>query len=100
MGEPQTPHFYDFGILGRVPEPQNQLFLSLETPGHLKQIKKIPLNNLKTYYCYKTQNSGNRTFWEFPKGQAPNNPDVPFDQFLKIMDMRPISSKKHEMEIW
>ena len=28
--------FYDFGISGRVPEPQNQLFVSSETPGYLK----------------------------------------------------------------
>ena len=28
MGEPQTPHFYDFGIWGRVPEPQNQDYVS------------------------------------------------------------------------
>ena len=37
MGEPQTPHFYDFGIPGRVPEPQNQYYLSLETLGYLKK---------------------------------------------------------------
>ena len=42
MGEPQTPHFDDFGIFGRVTKPQNQLSLSLETPGDLKRIKKIP----------------------------------------------------------
>ena len=36
MGETKTPNFYDFGIFERVPKPQNQLFLSLETPGHLK----------------------------------------------------------------
>ena len=33
---PQTLHFYDFGISGRVPKPPNPLFLSLETPGYLK----------------------------------------------------------------
>ena len=42
MGEPKHPHFYDFGIFGRVPEAQNQLCLSLETTGCLKQSKKIP----------------------------------------------------------
>ena len=42
MGGTETPHLYDFGIFGRVPEPQNQLYLSLETPGHLNQIKKTP----------------------------------------------------------
>ena len=51
IGEPKTPHFYDFGILGRVPEPQSQLCLSLETPGHLKEIKKS-LEHFKTYYVF------------------------------------------------
>ena len=39
MGETETPHFYDLGISGRVPEPQSQLFLSLETPGHQNKKK-------------------------------------------------------------
>ena len=42
MGEAQTPHFHDFWISERVPNSQNHLFSSLETPGHLKQIKKHP----------------------------------------------------------
>ena len=47
MGEPETPHFYDFWISGRVPEPKKQYDLSLEAPGHLKEIKKNP-THLKT----------------------------------------------------
>ena len=48
MGESKNPHFYDSGIFGRVPEPQNQYYLSLETPGYLKQFKKSQLvsNNI------------------------------------------------------
>ena len=42
MGEAQTPHFYDFGIFEPVTKPQNQHYLSLETPRHLNEIKKIP----------------------------------------------------------
>ena len=42
MGEPPNPHFYDFGVFERFPEPQNQLFLSLETPEHLEKQKKSP----------------------------------------------------------
>ena len=43
LWESPNPQLYDFGILGRVPEPQNhQLCLSLETPGYLKQIKNPP----------------------------------------------------------
>ena len=41
MGEPETPHFYDVGIFGRVPEPQNQLSLSFETPGYQIQIRRL-----------------------------------------------------------
>ena len=48
MGESQTLHFYDFGIFERVPEPQSQLFLSLETPGYLNNVKKNPWNDLKS----------------------------------------------------
>ena len=47
MGETKTPHFYDFGIFEPVTEPQNQLFLSLETPGHLQKIKTQSQNILK-----------------------------------------------------
>ena len=42
MGETKTPPFYDLGIFGCVQTPQNQVFLSLETPRYFKQIKKIP----------------------------------------------------------
>ena len=33
---PQAPRFYDSGTFGRAPEPQNQYYLSLETPEHSK----------------------------------------------------------------
>ena len=49
MGEPKNLHFYDFGISGRVPEPQNQYDFSLETPGYLTKSKnkhQISLNNM------------------------------------------------------
>ncbi len=58
MGEPKNPHFYDAGISGRVPEPQNQLLLSLETPGYLNKIKKYLCNSFKTYDVYESHNSG------------------------------------------
>ena len=41
MGEPQNPHFYDFGIFERVRGSQHQLCLSLETPGHLTKNQEI-----------------------------------------------------------
>ena len=46
MGEPENLHFHGFGIFGRVPEPQNQLFLSLETPGHPGKMPKSSLLNI------------------------------------------------------
>ena len=52
MGEPQTPHFYDFGIFESVAKPQNQLFVSLETPGHVKTIE----NTFKAIVC-KSRNA-------------------------------------------
>ena len=90
MGETETPHFYDLGISGRVPEPHNQLFLSLETPGYLKQIKKKQhlLGNIM--FCkYKTVGAPN--MWHFPKRRAPDNSDDPSNQ---ILDMGSISSRK------
>ena len=38
MGETKTHHFYDFWIFEPVTKPQNQYYLSLQTPGHLKKI--------------------------------------------------------------
>ena len=51
MGEAQTPHFYDFQTFEPVTRPQNQVFLSLETPGSLKRITKSPWNISKNIIC-------------------------------------------------
>ena len=40
MGETKIPHFYDSEIAGRVPEAQNQYYLSSETPGHRNKSQK------------------------------------------------------------
>ena len=50
MGETETPHFYDIGIWGRVPEPQKQLCLSLETPGYHKNQTHL-WNMIKHILC-------------------------------------------------
>ena len=57
MGEPETLHFYDFGILGCVQTHQNQLFSSLETPGYLKRIQES-LEDFQKYDVCKSQNFG------------------------------------------
>ena len=41
MGDPTKTPLCAFGNSGRVPEPQNQYYLSLKTPGYLKEIQKI-----------------------------------------------------------
>ena len=37
---------------------------------------------------------------QFSKSPAPNNPDDPSNEILKILDLRSESIKKHDMEIW
>ena len=96
MAETETPHFHDLVTLGRFPEPQNQLSLSFETIGYLKQSKKNSTHCWK-YCCYKYHNFENpklRTYWN---RQAPNNHKDPSEHFLKILIMRSISSRKYEM---
>ena len=61
MGDPQTPHFHDFGISGRVPEPQNQYYSSLETPGYLNKSRKIR-GTCSKHISLKSKNSENTHF--------------------------------------
>ena len=59
MGEPKTTYFYDFGIFEPVTKPQNQLSLSLETPGHLtkKQEKSKTFPQSEVGGCVQTGKS-------------------------------------------
>ena len=83
MGEPQTPHFHDFRISGRVPGSQNQLFISLETPGYLKQIKKIPGIFSKILFS-KSQMCGHLSlFDDFGKGGQRNIPKFRLIKYWK-----------------
>ena len=61
MGEPKNPDFYDFEIFGRVPEPQNQYYLSSETPGSSTRFKKKPDAFLQTHYV-REYNFANSNF--------------------------------------
>ena len=47
MGETKTHHVYDFGTFEPVTKPQTQLFLFLETPGHLTTNQENFQNTLK-----------------------------------------------------
>ena len=96
MGEPRTPYFYDLGISGRGPGSLQQLFLSVETPRYLKN-PRTPKSFLKD--PYKLRNLGKPNF-ETLERRTPTNPEDPPNKFLKILDMKSIYIKKHEMHIW
>ena len=64
MGEPENPNFYDFGISERVPETQDQLLLSLETPESSKESKNKPKIIFREDYFGKSHKYGNPTFRE------------------------------------
>ena len=97
MGETQNLHFYDFGIFESVTKPQKQLFLSLGTPGQLKKIKK----HFQIFgFCFlQISKSWVSMFCQFWKRRAPGNDEDPF-KIAKILNMRLISIRRHEMEIW
>ena len=67
MGEAQTPHFYDFGIFEPVTKPQNQYYLSLETPGYSKKSRKIPGIFLENIIFIKSRNLEIQNFDHFRK---------------------------------
>ena len=95
MGEAQTPHFYDFGIFEPVTKPQNQLCLSLETPGHLNKIKKDP--HFQKHIFLQISEFRNSVFRHFPKRRAPTNDEDPYKTISKFLHMGPISPWKHGM---
>ena len=57
MGEPGNPHFYDFGILGRVHGSQNQLIFGDTWTPKKKQENSLEL--FKISYFYKSRNIEN-----------------------------------------
>ena len=97
MGEPKNPHFYDFGIFEPSPSPKtNYVFLSLETPGYLKQSRKygtmfeqIIVINLETLEIEKSEML--EQIWKRP---APKNDEKSLNKILNILDMRSISTDK------
>ena len=107
MGEPETPHFYDFGVFERVPEPQNHVFLSLETPGYLTKIKKHPWNIVKHIFFINPKCWESRILTFFEKARTnKHNKNVctdksrrSSDKILRSLNMRSISTSQHEMDI-
>ena len=101
MGEAQTLHFLWFRDFRTVTKPQNQLFLSLETPGHLNKKQEKTLGPFKHIIFYKYHNFGIPffVFEHFSKRRAPTRDEDSFNVISKILDMYFISIKKHDMEV-
>ena len=99
VGGARTPHFYDFGSVEPVVKPQNQHYLFLETPGHLKKIKKFSGAFLKILSC-KCKNVGSPKCRHLSKRRAWENNEDPSTKISKNLDMYFISIRKHEMKIW
>ena len=87
MGEPENHHFYDFGTFERVPGSQNQLFIFGDTPGYLNKLKKKPWNISGRYGVInlKIPNLIFRHIWNI---WGTTNDEDPFNNFLRILDMR------------
>ena len=90
MGETKNLHFYDFGIFEPVAKPQHQLFLSSETPRHLKKSRRIP-KCCSQYYFYKSQNFVNQQMTILEKAGAEKS-RLSVSDILRILDMGSISS--------
>ena len=96
MGETTNIHFCDFRILGRVQTPQNQYYLYLETSRYLTQNQETSLEHLKNQYSYKSQNFGISICCQVSKRWAPKRDEDPFKKTFEILNMGPVSIKKHE----
>ena len=86
MGETKTPHFHDLGIFEPVTKPQNQPFLSLETPGPLKESRKSP-KHFSNIMFYESRKLETPKCWHFRK-----------DGHRKLMTIR--LNKSSKWRIW
>ena len=100
MGETKNSHFYDFWIFGRVQtfHPKPIIFILGDT-RILKKIKGNPWDIFETcgFLLRNLGILGTSKFWQFWKRRAPKKDEDPLNQILEILDMRSISSRKHDM---
>ena len=75
-------------LFGCCPEPPNQYYLSLETPGHLNKSKKSPTHSRKHFLKHILQNAGHPHNLQFLKRRPPNISVDSSNKFLKILDTR------------
>ena len=84
---------------GPLPPKTNYVYLWRRQDTE-QQNQEHPLEYFQTYYLRQSRSLGNPTVLQFWERRAPNNFDDPSDKILKILDMRPRSSRKHEMKRW
>ena len=90
FGKTRTVFIFMFsGPSGRDHGPQNQLFLTLETPNYSKKYEKND-NLIFDLFWGEIGDLGNR---KCRKRRVPNNPEDPSDIFLKILSMGATSIK-------
>ena len=65
----------------------------------LLNIQETIPNNFQKLLFWISQIYGCPFVWHFWKRRAPRNDEDPSDQFLKISDMGPISTRKHEWNV-
>ena len=61
--EARNYKLHDFSVFQPVTGPQNQLYLFLQRPGHLKKIRNKSGNILEAYYFCKYENQTIRFFF-------------------------------------
>ena len=89
MGEPETPHFYAFGIFGRVPGSQDQLFFfgDITTPKKREQTLEHFLKCVCKSKVSEIQQFG------FVRTYGCGKPVAPSNKLLEILDTGSISSE-------
>ena len=79
MGEPNNLHFMIFWMFGRVHDPQNQVFSSLETAEQSKYSPN-PKSIFESYDSYKSKTRELESFC-FRKDVGANNLHDPINKF-------------------
>ena len=93
----QNSSFHDFCNFGRAMPFQNQLFLSLETPGYVRKVLKIR-GTFQTYFLYKSPILGPDISSLFEQTRA-GKYEKTLNNILNIWDMGSISCKEHAIDI-
>ena len=94
FGNPKTHQFQDFSNFGRGPSPKTNSIYFWRQYDTINKSRTVPIHShllsleVSKFHKSKIKKS---------KRRVPNDPCDPFKQFLKILNMGLISSRKHEM---